>query len=540
MADIELKTMSKIEALVGAEDFKERMRELAAVIPGVIDREIPDTLFLRNYIFSIDQGCGFSTCLGLMKELMEECGNRNVLVTEEYLGKKGIVVTGSDGQGVPFLRAVDGEIVGIDISEWLGKLNMPEFRRTLINLRKKDEKTVYVFRIPPVEPRVMKKVHDAIYDVMFVTDVTFRPLTADDCFRYASSVAGKKGFVLDEEAASSLEKKIDEERSDGKFYGFDTVRKVIDEVIFNKLLLGAKDGTEDRRIGKDDVDAVTVPGERKRDPLDAFDEYIGMENVKRQISEIVSQIKYLRSRRGAAMPCIHMKFVGNPGTGKTTAARIVGEALGEYGILKNGSFFEYTGRALIGEHIGETEARTSEICRTAYGSVLFIDEAYSLCFSDSDSRDFGNEALSVLVSEMENHRSDFVVIMAGYEKEMDEMMSANIGLDSRMPYKIVFDSYSGEQLFAIFMKMAGDEFGYTAELEAAAKKYFLSIPEEFIGSREFSNARFVRNLYERCQRKMLTRCMEKGGDVVMDACDFEEASSDKDFKFNNRSVSVGF
>ena len=540
MADTELKTMSRIDGLVGAEEFKERMRELAAVIPGAIDKGIFDTLFLRNYIFSIDQGCGFSTCLDLMGELVEECSSEKIAVSEEYLSKKGPVVTRGGNSVLSIVAKSAGEIVGIDISEWLGKLNMPEFRRMLLSLRKKDDKRMYIFRIPPVEPQVMKKIHDAIYDVMFVTDVYFRTLTTDDYFKYASSVAAEKGFILDPEAAGSLEIKISQERADGKFNGFDTVKKVLDEVIFNKLLLDAKNGGERRDIGKDDVDAVTVTNDKKRDPLDAFDDYIGMENVKLQISEIISQIRYLRSRRGVSMPCIHMKFVGNPGTGKTTAARIVGQVLGEYGILKNGSFFEYTGRALIGEHIGETETRTAEICRTAYGSVLFIDEAYSLSFSENDSRDFGNEALAVLVAEMENHRSDFVVIMAGYEKEMDEMMSANIGLDSRMPYKIVFNSYSGEQLFAIFMKMTGDEFEYTPELETAAKDYFLSIPDEIIGSREFSNARFVRNLYERCQRKMLTRCIEAGKAVVMDACDFESASSDKDFKFKNKSVSAGF
>jgi len=533
MADTSLRSMEKIESLVGAEEFKARMRELASVIPVAVEKNIVSTLCSRNYLFSIDKGCGFSTCLELIKELLEESGKVSAAVYEGFLDGNGMATI---SQNVSGLKVSSADIVGLDISDWIGKLNMPEFRHALMSLVKRDDRTIFIFRIPPVEQSVMKKVHDAIYDIMLVTDVVFRPLTTDDCFEFASSVAAEKGFTLDDGAKERLDAKIAQEKVDGKFYGFDTVKKVVNEVIFNKMLNSSGDNV----ISGDDIGDVTLPEDKIRDPLDAFDNYIGMEGIKKQVSEIVSQIKYLRSKRGAAMPCIHMKFVGNPGTGKTTAARIVGDILGECGVLRNGAFFEYTARSLIGKHIGETEARTAEICRAAYGSVLFIDEAYSLSFSEQETRDFGNEALSVLVAEMENHRSDFVVIMAGYEEEMEQMMKANVGLDSRMPYKIVFDPYTGEELFAIFMKMVKDEFEYTGALESTAGDYFLSIPDEVTRRKDFSNARFVRNLYERCQRKALARCMGKTGGIVIDACDFEAAAADDDFKLDKKSAPVGF
>ena len=540
MAEPKVKAMEKIEALVGADDFKARMRELAAVIPEATDKGIFNTLYLRNYIFSIDKGCGFTTCLTLMKELLEESGNAVVQVTEGYLDKDGRAAAQAGYGSAPFLMKKTVDIIGLDISDWLGKLKLPEFRRALIALRKNDDRVIYVFKIPPVEPSVLKKVHDAVYDVMFVTDVCFRPLTPEDCFRYAESVAAERGYLMIPDAAESLNKKIEQEKSDGKFYGFDTIKKVVNEVVFNKLLLAAEHNGDRYYINGEDIAAVTSANEKTSDPLSAFDSLIGMEKIKEQVSEIISQIRYLRSRRGISMPCIHMKFVGNPGTGKTTVARIVGEVLAEYGVLRNGSFFEYTARAMIGRYLGDTEAKTAEICREAYGSVLFIDEAYALSAADDGSRDYGREALSVLVAEMENHRSDLVVIMAGYEEEMEQMMKANAGLDSRMPYKIVFDPYTQEQLYEIFMKMAKEDFDCTAGFEKAAKEYFTSIPRDVIGSRSFANARFVRNLYERCQRKMLSRCMGKNKKVILDARDFKSAASEDDFTFKKGAVSIGF
>lgn len=159
------------------------------------------------------------------------------------------------------------------------------------------------------------------------------------------------------------------------------------------------------------------------------------------------------------MPCIHMRFVGNPGTGKTTVARIIGTILKEKGILRNVNFFEHSGRELCGRYVGETAPKTSAMCRDAYGSVLFIDEAYSLYRDDGFSNaDYGREAIDTLIAEMENHRSDLMVIMAGYPDDMDKLMNGNADLKSRMPYLIEFPNYARGQLAEIFLSMAGKSF----------------------------------------------------------------------------------
>ena len=172
-----------------------------------------------------------------------------------------------------------------------------------------------------------------------------------------------------------------------------------------------------------------------------------------------------------------MRFVGNHGTGKTTIARILGKILQEHGVLRNGNFYEYKGRDFCGRYIGETAPKTSAMCRDAYGSVLFIDEAYSLYNGEDDSRDYGKEAIDTMVAEMENHRNDMVIIMAGYPDDMKRLMKANSGLASRMPYTLEFPNYSREQLFEIFMQMVKRSFTYEDALTEAACDYFMELPD---------------------------------------------------------------
>ncbi|MBO7666285.1 MAG: AAA family ATPase, partial [Clostridia bacterium] len=152
-------------------------------------------------------------------------------------------------------------------------------------------------------------------------------------------------------------------------------------------------------------------------------------------------------------PCIHMRFVGSPGTGKTTVARIIGQIFREEGILRKGAFMEYSARSLCAEYVGQTAVRTAAICRDAYGSVLFIDEAYALYDGSRSSNDYGREALTTLISEMENHRDDMLVIMAGYTDDMETLMQGNAGVRSRMPFMIEFPNYTRTQLYEIFMLM---------------------------------------------------------------------------------------
>jgi SpoVK/Ycf46/Vps4 family AAA+-type ATPase len=202
------------------------------------------------------------------------------------------------------------------------------------------------------------------------------------------------------------------------------------------------------------------------------------------------------------------------------------------GILRKGHLVEVKGRDLCGQYIGETAPKTSAICRDAYGSVLFIDEAYSL-FRDEDAscRDYGREALDTLVAEMENHRDDFCVIMAGYKDDMDAMLKGNAGLKSRIPYEIEFPNYTRDDLEKIFFTMLDGTFEYEEGLRDAVHEFFAEMPEETFASKEFSNARLVRNLYERTWGKAAYRqSLEGGGDLRILKSDLAGAMSDSEFK----------
>ena len=244
-------------------------------------------------------------------------------------------------------------------------------------------------------------------------------------------------------------------------------------------------------------------------------------------------------------PCIHMRFVGNPGTGKTTLARIVGKVLKEKGILRIGAFHECSGRDLVGRFVGETAPKTASMCRDADGSVLFIDEAYSLYRGKSDSNDFGREAIDTLIAEMENHRDDLVVIMAGYTDEMNTMIDGNAGLASRIPYTIEFPNFTREQLYTIFETMLkSTEIKYEKAVLKEAKEYFNALPDSTINSKRFSNGRFVRNLYERTFAKACTRTQIHGEEaIVIKKEDFVSATADAEFLITEKkssSTRIGF
>lgn len=235
---------------------------------------------------------------------------------------------------------------------------------------------------------------------------------------------------------------------------------------------------------------------------------IGLSKVKEYIKSLEDKLHVEEEKRKLNLPVddtqtLHMIFKGNPGTGKTMMARIIANALYKVGVIKTNKLVETDRAGLVGEHVGETAQKTTKVVKSAFDGVLFIDEAYSL--SRSGGNDFGQEAIDTLVKLMDDNRSRLVVVLAGYENDMDEFIKSNEGLKSRFRNIISFPDYTPQELLQI-AKNTYDEKGYTISEET--EKILLTIFESAVKIPGFGNGRFVRNLYEKSLENQATRLRE--------------------------------
>lgn len=240
--------------------------------------------------------------------------------------------------------------------------------------------------------------------------------------------------------------------------------------------------------------------------LTELNELIGLESVKELINEIMaySEIQSKRMAEGLRTDplVMHMIFKGNPGTGKTTVARLLGRLYKAMGILEKGHLIEIERADLVGEYIGHTAIKVKEQVKNAIGGILFIDEAYSL--ARGGEKDFGKEAIDALVKAMEDYRDNLILILAGYHKEMEHFIMTNPGLRSRFPINITFEDYTIEQLVQIAELMV-ERREYKFSKSSKAKLFNLLALKRRRDGDHSGNARLVRNLIEKAIRKQAVR-----------------------------------
>lgn len=541
-------TLEKIDKLVGAKEFKDFAKEIVKVAPIIKKKRSQDVFAAQGYLFSIGDGCGLSTYLELFATLVEVLGLASIVAFSSVVEIK-LDLTSKPAEDLSVVYNVlengDSELVKllcIDIGKWIDKTDTEDFKKLLKNMQKASDKFIFAFRVPFVDKDVLGRVATSLNDLMSVRVLSIPPFDNVQTKEIARRDLQNYGLEMSVAAWQCFFERIAEEKRDGKFYGLNTIKKVVKELVYKKqvaLSNGAKDAT---LIGVKDARKICSYKDDKGEGMAQLDKLVGCEQIKRQIEEILAQIELAKTQSGLEKPCLHMRFVGSPGTGKTTVARILGKILKEKEVLRIGNLYEYKGRDFCGQYIGETAPKTSGMCRDAYGSVLFIDEAYSLYRGDDNSRDYGIEAIDTLISEMENHKDDLVVIMAGYTDDMEKLMDGNRGLKSRMPYTIEFPNFTRGQLFEIYKSMAADKFKIADDLYPAVKAYFEGLSDEVLNSKNFSNARFVRNLFERTWAKAAMRCQLEGQkSVALCASDFLNASSEKDFAFQiEKKIKLGF
>ena len=241
--------------------------------------------------------------------------------------------------------------------------------------------------------------------------------------------------------------------------------------------------------------------------LAELDGLCGLDQVKRDVKSLTNLVKVRRLREEAGLPVppmsLHLVFLGNPGTGKTTVARLLAKLYHAIGVLPKGQLVEVDRSGLVAGFVGQTALKTQEVIQKAIGGVLFIDEAYALVNQDNGN-DFGREAIEVLLKNMEDHRKDLVVIVAGYSQLMEKFIHSNPGLESRFNKYFYFEDYDGAQLFTILQSMCVKN-GYvlTPEGEALARRELMALYED--RDENFGNARDVRNLFEQAVARQSDR-----------------------------------
>lgn len=336
--------------------------------------------------------------------------------------------------------------------------------------------------------------------------------STDELLMIAEKFAQDNDYLLTPDARKELEHRIDMERVDDTFGNARTVQTLVLDAIFRKgsKKLSERSVLDFTVLDRDDFIANTEQEEKKAEEL--LESLVGLDHVKDEVEKLVSFVKIQKLRLQSGLPILpiqlHSVFTGNPGTGKTTVAKVFSRALKEIGYLKRGHIIVTSRADFVAGYVGQTAAKTKKKIREALGGVLFIDEAYSLL--SKSPGDFGKEAIDTLVDEMTKHNENLVVILAGYPNEMKQLLDSNPGLQSRFKKFFHFHDYNVEELIKIMVSYA-TSYHYILEDEALS---FLK--EELAGLPVSGNGRFATNVIdEAIQVQALRISKERESDLSL-------------------------
>ena len=346
-------------------------------------------------------------------------------------------------------------------------------------------------------------------------DIEFEDYKDWELLEIAKSMADTDYYKFNEEGEKAFLEKIKIEQIDENFANARVARNILESAIREKAFrIGDSEVSKEELITltPEDfgVDLEFNARDKMKELQEELDSLVGLEDVKNIVKGIINTLELQHRKKEMGIESedisLNMIFSGNPGTGKTTVARIIGKILRAIGVLKKGHIVEVTRSDLVGEYVGQTAPKTLNKIKEAYGGVLFIDEAYSL--NGSGSNDFGKEAIATLIKEMEDNRDKLVVIMAGYTKEMKDLLNLNPGIDSRIKFAIEFSDYNPEELMKIFQGLCKKE---TFELSEEAKGQLkLKFKEEYENKdKNFGNGRLVRKYFETIKMKQADRVIKE-------------------------------
>ena len=517
--------LAKLNGMVGLAGVKKEISNLAAFLNLQIRRGETNTFQGKHYVFSGNPGTGKTTVARIMADVFRTLGilSRGQLVEAD----RAKLVAGFAGQtAIKTNQLIDSAIGGvlfIDEAYTLKSNDQDSFGAEAIDTllkRLEDDRGKFICIVAGYTDNM----HDFIdsnpgLKSRFTQTIHFDDYTPDELTQIFINLAKAKNFTIDEDTQATIHRQFEQLylRRDKNFGNAREARRIFDQAVEKQSqrlmnMVNMPDFKEEDmyRITTADLELESAEKARSLDEvLNELDEFIGMRSVKNMIRRLAVQSMFMKQR--AAMGAgkvqqMSMNFIltGNPGTGKTSVARKMGEILQAMDILPTSRVIEASRATLVGKYMGETPKIVNNMCDKAMGGILFIDEAYTL---SSENDQYGKEAIDTLMKRMEDDRGKFVVIAAGYKDEMETFLAVNPGLASRFSHKMHIDDYNEDELLAIYKKMASKD-NYKLSPEAEFKLMDLICRMVVTKNESFGNAREMRNMLDATIQQLSMRVSE--------------------------------
>lgn len=513
--------LDELDALAGMQKVKSEVRSLIAVQEANRWRKehgLPVVSTSLHMVFTGNPGTGKTTVARLIGQIYRAIGvlsrgqmvetSREDLVAP-YVGQTAIKTR-------QIIERAKGGVLFIDEAYTLSEGSEHDFGREAIDtlVKHMEDNRGDLVVIVAGYPDKMRAFIDSNEGLQsrFTKFIDFEDYSVEEMMEILAGMCKKEQYILTDAAAAQARAVMRKGKDLGgrNFGNGRYVRNVYENAVGRSAVrladmdaITAQDASTfapEDFVLPSNIKEKDASGEEKttEELLKELDQYIGLTKVKAQVRKLINQVRMNRKRAERGIPVtktsLHLVFTGNPGTGKTTVARILAKLYKSIGILRTGQLVEVGREDLVAQYVGQTAQKTKEVLDRALGGVLFIDEAYTLAANTSD-HDFGQEAIDTILRYMENNRDNIVVIVAGYPREMKRFIESNPGLDSRFTTTIEFEDYSLGQLMEI-LELQCRKSGYSMTDRAEEKARERLRYEKAVSGSNFGNGRVVRNIFE--------------------------------------------